>query len=218
VIFRVIVIFSLAVSIQNAYSQTYIGLKLGLSNSWQDGPTTTNGIKRGVVYGITGNKAISDKISLKSDILIAERGYKQRFDNNDLFDQLTSTYLDIPVIFGYSILSQESQMALHLNAGGYYGRWLSGKYKSRIIEGSPVLAEEYIFKENFNEAGFKDNRNEWGVVGGISLSIPSKSNLIIFELRYMHDINSIYQFEEGSLTDNTYNRSLILSLVYGFNL
>lgn len=217
-IFRVIVIIFLAVSVQNACSQTYIGIKSGLSNSWHDGPLTTNSIKRGVAYGITGNKTISDKFSLKSDILIVEKGYKQRFNNNDLFDQLTSTYLDIPISLAYSIVRQESHIAFQLNAGGYYGRWLSGKYKSRIIEGSQVLAEKYAFTKDYNEAGYKDNRNEWGVVGGISLILPSKSNLLIFDLRYVHGLNSIQQFEGNLIHQDIYNRSVVFFIAYGFGL
>lgn len=215
---KAMLIISLTVSGLTAYSQTYIGVKMGMTNAWQSADSRPNSLKQGLTYGLSGAKELCEKMSLKVDLVIAERGYKQRFDNDDLFDQFTMTYFDVPLVLNYKIMELDKSKSIHVEFGGYYGRWLSGKYKSRIKPETSVVDEDYVFTSIATQGGFVDNRNEWGVVAGVGVQLPVKSNVVNLDFRYTYGLNSIYKLAPGSFGNDVHNRSIAFSITYGFTL
>jgi len=174
----------------SSVGQTLFGAKAGGTISWQTNNGAYNVAKAGFEYGLFLRWAIHEKIGIQNEILITQKGYKKSFDKK-LFDQLTTQYLEIPLMLSYKLPIKKS---FYINIGPYYARWLSGKYASRIDEESRIIKEDYQFKSYYNVDGFKDNRDEFGMVIGIAY--PIRQNTLFVDIRFCTGFSGISKWQE----------------------
>ena len=186
-----------------------LGPKAGLTLSGQHNNGDYNVLKTGLEYGLFVKVPITERIGVLSEVLITQKGYKKSF-NKQLFDQLTTTYLQIPILITYKIFPGKAD-GLVVNFGPYYGRWLSGKYASKISEDSKVINEDYEFTSIYDGDGFKDNRNELGLAIGISYSIPKSA--LIFDIRYCHGLMPVENWQQPNNQKAKFNYNFVCGLM-----
>ncbi|MTI41366.1 porin family protein [Fulvivirga lutimaris] len=173
------------------HSQVRIGPKAGLTLSQQSFDSDYQVLKSGTEFGAMGNVPLTTQIYLQAELLMTTKGYKEEF-GDDIFDQLTSTYLQLPVLLQYRFGNKIEYYGV---LGVYAGRWTKGKYRSRIEAETKIIEEDYVFTSSYNNEGFKDSRQEIGAIAGLGLIYPLSINHLILDVRYNYGLTDTYDLE-----------------------
>lgn len=190
--------------------QVRIGPKVGMTLSKQSFDSDYQILKAGSEFGAMGNVPLTTQLYLQAELLITTKGYKEKF-GDEVFDQLTTKYLQLPVLlqyrFGYK------KIEYYGIAGVYAARWTSGKYRSRVEPQTKIIEEDYSFTSSYNAEGFRDRRQEFGAIAGLGLIYPLSINHLILDIRYNYgftDINDLQAEPEG-YTKHA-NRSIAITI------
>lgn len=198
----------LAISTSN-YSQVRIGAKAGVTLSKQSFESDYQVLKSGSEFGAMGNVPLTTQIYLQAELLLTTKGYKEQF-GDEVFDQLTSTYLQLPVLLQYRFGNKIEYYGI---LGVYAARWTKGKYRSRIESKAKIIEEDYLFTSSYNNEGFKDRRQEIGAIAGLGLIYPLSINHIILDVRYNYGLTDTYDLKtEPDGYKKHANRSISITL------
>lgn len=170
--------------------------------------------KPGIQFGAALHYNLKDVFNLSGEFMVTQKGYLQEFDGDNSFDQLTATYIEIPGMARY--LLDAGPVVLTFGGGVYYGFWQSGQYRSKLAENQPVLEEPYEFVSDPIDNGFKDNRSDFGYMGGLGIRYDDiGSGLLFFEARYQQGLvttNPVDTAPSGYMERK--NQNIMLSLTY----
>lgn len=194
------------------YSQIMIGPKAGINISSQF-KSDFSVPKLGFMYGGAIDVPIAKGISIQGEFLVTKKGYREEYNGDAIFDELISTYLEIPATAKYTISGVN--WGYYGQAGVYWSYWTSGKYQSSV-DGVEITFENYTFQKEYDSDGFKDNRNDFGLVieGGVTYDNLG-SGILAMGIRYSHGLVPTNNFESTPPnTQNKLNKVLTISIIY----
>jgi hypothetical protein len=198
----------------SCFGQITLGPRLGLNFSKQNLDSPYETWKTGTVFGGVLIVPIKNDLSFQGEFLFSQKGYREEFDGNNSYDELTSKYWEVPILVNY--LYSIGQINFFGNAGLFAAYWKSGSYESKIGE-NDVLIEDYEFTDSPDEDGFQDNRIDYGVAAGLGVlydRIGTAGNIIL-EFRYTKGfapVNSV----ENPPADYTAGKNTTFSISFAY--
>jgi len=215
---RTLIIIALLSMGITAQSQITLGPRFGVNFSKQHIDSPYEVYKVGTMIGGVVNIIIKDAMAIQAELLLTQKGYKEEFDGDNTYDELTAKYLEVPVYFSYTF--DFGRWKPFANAGVYGAYLRSGSYESKI-GGKEVIVEEYEFTKEYDADGFKDNRIDYGATFGIGLlydRVGAAGNIVL-DLRYSHGLAPISSLENppADYQERT-NSTFTISLAYMFAL
>ena len=190
-----------------------IGLQGGLNSSI----LTTNPLRSndkvnliGWNFGAIFNIPLSKRFSLQPEINYTNHGLKYSYESD--YEKLTMKYIQLPLLFKYNIINGKTGK-IYIQAGGYGGYWLSGELENNTNQ--DIIKEQYPFDSDVSD-GFKDNRLDYGLLGGIGASIKLGSGHLFIQSSYQYGLSDIAKF---STTPDNYTPSLhrVMSATIGYS-
>jgi Outer membrane protein beta-barrel domain len=194
------------------YGQLMVGPKVGLNVSSQFNSDFTVP-KTGLVFGGAVDIPIASGFSLQGEFLVSQKGYREEYKGKEIFDELTSTYLEIPAMAKYIVT--RVNWGYYAQGGVYWGYWSKGQYRSSV-DGKDVIYEDYIFQNGYDKDGYKDNRSDFGVVAELGVTYDNLgSGILALGLRYSHGLLSTNSYQNPP-TDVVFktNRVFSISITY----
>lgn len=207
---RLVIIVTFLLTSHFVMGQIRIGPKTGLKLNNLSNGSEFQVLKSGFEFGAMGNVPLSKELYLQTEILITNKGYKEKY-GDEIFDQLTTTYLQLPVLIQYRMGT--NKLEYYGIAGVYAARWTGGKFRSRIEEEATIVEEDYTFVTSYNTEGFRDRRQEFGAILGAGLIYPLSVNHLIFDVRYNYgftDVNDLQNEPAGY--EKRSNRGIAITL------
>jgi hypothetical protein len=117
------------------------------------------------------------------------------------YEKLTMKYLEMPLFLKYNIINGKTGK-VYLQFGGYGGYWLAAELENNTNQ--EIIKEQYPFDNDISD-GFKDNRLDYGLLGGIGVNIKLGSGHLFIQSRYQYGLSDIAKF---STIPNDYTPSL----------
>jgi len=194
------------------YCQLMVGPKIGVNIASQFKSDFTVP-KTGLVFGGALQIPITSKLTIQGEFLVSQKGYREEYNGKEIFDELTSTYLEIPAMAKYTF--SQVNWGYFASGGVYWSYSTKGSYRSSI-DGSDIIVEDYIFQSDYDQDGFKDVRSDFGLVGEIGITYDNLgSGILALGLRYSHGLVSInnYQNPPADVVIKN-NKVFTLSLTY----
>ncbi len=215
---RILIVIAMLIMGLAAQGQITLGPRFGVNFSKQHIDSPYEVYKVGTMIGGVVNITIKDVMAIQAELLLTQKGYKEEFDGDNTYDQLTAKYLEVPVYFSYTF--DFGKWKPFANVGVYGAYWSSGSYESKI-GGQEVIVEDYEFTDEYDADGFKDNRIDYGATFGIGLlydRVGASGNMVL-DLRYYHGLAPISSLENppADYQERT-NSTFTISLAYMFSL
>ena len=193
-------------------AQIMIGPKVGLNIASQFESEFTVP-KLGLAYGGAIDIPIAKGLSIQGEFLVTQKGYKEQYNGKEVFDELTSTYLEIPAGAKYSI--EGVNFGYYFLGGVYWSYWSQGKYQSSV-DGKEITFENYQFTNEFGADGFKDNRSDFGLIVESGITYDNLgSGFLSLGVRYSYGLVATNAFENPPANEVAkLNRVFTISLTY----
>jgi hypothetical protein len=213
-----ILLLSALVLAFSANAQITLGPRFGVTFSKQNLESPYEVYKVGTMLGGVVSWTFKDAMAIQAELLLTQKGYREEFDGNNAYDELTAKYLEVPVFFKYSF--DFARWKPYANVGGYGAYWRSGTYESKIA-GQEVIVEDYEFTDETDSDGYQDIRFDYGVAFGFGLlydRIGAAGNIVI-DFRYSLGLAPIATLENPPPNyQERKNTTFAISLAYMFAL
>jgi len=150
----------------SAYSQTYVGVKGGYTMSdiaFSPIQNTRMLFADGFDYGMVFKYFNLKYFGFQAELYMVNRGYRKPIDLAELGDTLykrVNTYIELPIFM--QVRFNLKLFTIHLNAGPYIA------YLIQAREGNNSSGDYQMNKISINI--LRDNRIDYGLIGGIGLS------------------------------------------------
>ena len=205
----IILLFLIPIS---GFGQIRIGPKAGLNIATQFKSDYTVP-KYGFMFGGAIDIPITSGFSVQGEFLISKKGYREEFKGDEIFDELTSTYFEIPAMAKYTIT--KVNFAYFFQGGVYWSIWSAGSYKSSI-DGNNIIVEDYVFQSDYDQDGYKDNRSDFGLVAEAGVTYDNLgAGVLALGLRYSHSLIPTNNYQNPPPdTVNKLNQVITISLGY----
>jgi hypothetical protein len=196
----------------SGFGQIRIGPKAGLNIATQYKSDYTVP-KYGFMFGGAIDIPITSGFSVQGEFLVTKKGYREEFKGDEIFDELTSTYFEIPAMAKYTIT--KVNFAYFFQGGVYWSIWSAGSYKSSI-DGNNIIVEDYVFQSEYDQDGYKDNRSDFGLVAEAGVTYDNLgSGVLVLGLRYSHSLIPTNNYQNPPPdTVNKLNKVITISLGY----
>ena len=159
----------------------------------------------GVTLGVMGQYDVNDWLGVRAELDWTQKNYRltrQILSNLDY--KYVNNYLQLPVMASFSFGGK--QLRGFCNAGVYGGYWLTSGREGTDFNNSSEKV--YEFSENIEFNDERDQRFDFGFVGGIGLEYRFCQRWAAqVELRYYHSTVST-QKDYMRLSDPRYNSTL----------
>lgn len=199
-------------------AQLSVGLKgTGTLNSISGNTVSGTEKKMAMGYGFGAivNVGFSNVFSLQPEVLYLQKGGKTVLTGSDDYSQLTVNYLEIPILAkaqfggekfkGYAVL------------GPYAGYWIGGKTKNSLL--GEQTSESIEFDNDLEDDGYRQNRLDIGLNGGLGAQYTIGRSNIFLEARYGFGLSDMNRYETAPEDyKKQSNRSIQVSLGYAFRL
>ena len=169
----------------------------------------------GYGFGALVNYGFSRTFSIQPEVLYLQKGGKTVSKTTDDYIQLTANYLEIPILAKVQFGGEKFKGYAVL--GPYASYWVGGKSKSTIL--GTESNESINFDNDLNDDGYKQNRIDIGISGGVGMQYAIGRGNIFLDARYgfgLSDMNKYKTAPDGYKKQS--NRSAQLSLGYAFRL
>lgn len=169
----------------------------------------------GVTLGVMGQYDVNDWLGVRAELDWTQKNYRltrQIFSHLDY--KYVNNYLQLPVMASFSFGGK--QLRGFCNAGVYGGYWLTSGREGTDFNNSSEKA--YEFSENIEFNSERDQRFDFGFVGGIGLEYRFCQRWAAqVEMRYYYSTVST-QKDYMRLSDPRYNSTLgvLAGLWYSF--
>ncbi len=197
-----------------SFAQIMVGPKVGLNIASQF-KSEFAVPKLGLAYGgaIEIPLPIARGFSVQGEFLVTQKGYKEQYNGKTVFDELTSTYLEIPALAKYTI--DGINVGYYFLGGAYWSYWSKGQYQSSV-NGEEIIFESYSFTSDYDTDGFKDNRSDFGLVAEAGITYDNLgSGLLNFGVRYSHGLVATNNFKNPTSSEALkLNKVLTISITY----
>lgn len=169
------------------YGQTYAGAKLGYTMSKIDFEPVVKDQKMlfggGVDFGFTFKQYNAKYVGFQAEFYTTSRGYRVPIDNaNNATFKRINTYIELPIFIQFRLNLKVAY--LHVNAGPYISYLISAK------EGDNTSGSYKLDNVDFNV--LRDNRFDYGLMGGAGLSYDFKWGTIQAEARISYGYADLY--------------------------
>ena len=189
-----------------------LGPKVGVNFSTQTG-SEYEVVATNFMFGAVLNYQIIKNFEVQGEFLYTNKGYREEYQGDEIFDELKATYFEVPVMAKYVI--NTNLFNYYAGAGVYWAYWTKGEYKSSI-DGNNTVYEDYTFDTEEDADGYKDNRSDFGLIGELGFKYDGLgSGILMFGVRYSYGLtptNSITP-EPPDFTPRK-NQVLTISLSY----
>jgi len=216
-IYRILIALFFMALPELVIGQILLGPKVGINFSRQNRNEEYDMTKTGLQYGGVIIIPIKDPFSIQSEFLITQKGYRQEFGSEDLFDELSARYLEVPIYLKFT--KEKLGVKFFVNGGVYLAYWTSGKLESSIDGSGEIIREDYEFTTEPDEDGFQDNRTDIGMSVGLGSIIPVSNSNLMIDFRYNYgfsDVNKLETEPEGY--EKVTNRTFSITVAYLFFL
>ncbi|MDK2905558.1 MAG: hypothetical protein PWR12_1634 [Eubacteriaceae bacterium] len=194
------------------YAQSFVVPKFGRSAA-----TVSGNSEYGEISGINGwvagiGLSSGKPLSLNSELLFFQKGATLTSPEGYWWEQVNN-YLEFPNYLKLRI--PLGPINLFANGGAYVSYWLSGK--SRFTEDGVIVSESYTFDSDDSD-GVKDNRLDYGLLGGVGVELSLGSGRLMAEFRYeagLADINSVKDKPEYYQSTKNQAFSLVVGFMFG---
>lgn len=159
----------------------------------------------GVTLGVMGQYDVNDWLGVRAELDWTQKNYRlTRQILSDLDYKYVNNYLQLPVMASFSFGGK--QLRGFCNAGVYGGYWLTSGREGTDFNNSSEKA--YEFSENIEFNSERDQRFDFGFVGGIGLEYRFCQRWAAqVEMRYYYSTVST-QKDYMRLSDPRYNSTL----------
>ena len=197
----------------NSFGQMLmIGPKAGVNFSTQTG-SQYEVPAINFMYGAVLKYEITRYLEVQGEILISKKGYREEYQGEEIFDELTATYLEVPAMAKY--VYNTNLFNYYAAGGAYWGYWTKGTYESSI-DGSEIVYEDYTFVNEPDADGYKDIRSDFGLVGEVGFSYDGLgSGILMFGARYSYGLTPTNDLNPAPASFTArQNQVITLSLTY----
>ncbi len=205
-------------TIGTSMAQLSVGAKGGGTLNTVSGNTTAGTEKDmtlGYQFGATVNYGFSKIFSLQPEVIFIQKGGRASSSSTDDFTQLTANYLEVPILAKAQFGGEKFKGFVVL--GPYAGYWAGGKNKTSLL--GTETKESIDFDNNIDDDGYKQNRIDLGINGGLGMQYAIGRGNIFLDARYgfgLFDMNK-YNTEPTDYKTQA-NRSVEVSLGYMFRI
>ena len=199
-------------------AQLSVGAKGGGTLNTVSGNTpagTDKDMTFGYQFGATVNYGFSDIFSLQPEVVFIQKGGKASSTTTDDYAQLSANYLEVPVLAKAQFGGEKFKGFVVL--GPYAGYWAGGKNKTSVL--GTESKESIDFDNDIDDDGYKQNRIDLGINGGLGMQYALGRGNIFLDARYgfgLFDMNKYKTEPDGYRSQS--NRSVEVSLGYMFRL
>ncbi len=199
-------------------AQLSVGAKGGGTLNTVSGNTpagTEKDMTFGYQFGATVNYGFNEIFSLQPEVVFIQKGGKASSTATDDYAQLSANYLEIPILAKAQFGGEKFKGFIVL--GPYAGYWAGGKNKTKILGNESK--ETIDFDNDIDDDGYKQNRIDLGINGGLGMQYAIGRGNIFLDARYgfgLFDMNK-YKTEPDGYKSQA-NRSVEVSLGYMFRL
>ncbi|BDX37450.1 hypothetical protein CYCD_08050 [Tenuifilaceae bacterium CYCD] len=171
----------------NVSGQTYVGLKAGYTMSTISFDPVVEDTKmlfgEGFDYGLTFKHYNAKYVGFQAELYTTKRGYRAPTDetNNATFKRV-NTYIELPMFIQFRLNLKVAY--IYVNAGPYIAYLMSAK------EGDNTSGSYKLEKVDFNV--LRDNRFDYGLMGGVGLSYDFRWGTIQAEARVSYGFADLY--------------------------
>lgn len=161
------------------FGQTYIGVKAGYTMSdiaFFPVQNTSMLFADGLDYGVVFKYFNLKYFGFQAELYKVNRGYRKPIDVAELGDTLykrVNTYIELPILM--QLRFNLKLITLHFNAGPYIA------YLTEVREGDNSSGDYQMSKMSINI--LRDNRIDYGLIGGVGLSRDFKWGTLYAEGR-----------------------------------
>lgn len=199
-------------------AQLSIGAKGGGTLNTMSGNTPENTDKNmtlGYQFGAAVNYGFSDMFSLQPEVNYIQRGGKISSTVTDDYSAMTTNYISVPVLAKAQFGGEKFKGFVVL--GPYAGYWAGGKNRTSIL--GEESKESIDFDNNIDDDGYKQNRIDLGINGGLGMSYAIGRGNIFLDARYGFGLFDTNKYEtKPEDYKSVANRSVEVSLGYMFRL
>ncbi len=176
---------------------------------------TEKGMTFGYLFGAAVNYGFNKTFSLQPEVVFIQKGGKTSSTVTDDFAQMSANYLEVPILAKAQFGGEKFKGFVVL--GPYAGYWAGGKNKATVL--GTESNESIDFDNDLDDDGYKHNRIDLGINGGIGMQYALWKGNIFLDARYgfgLFDMNKYKTEPNGYKTQA--NRSVEVSLGYMFKL
>jgi hypothetical protein len=142
----------------------------------------------------------------QGEINVTQRGYRAPL-GEDIWYKRVNTYLEIPIFM--QVRGSYKGFFTHFNAG------FSAAYLIESIAGNNQTGEYVMTKYEPNI--LRDNRFDYGLIGGAAVGHDFKWGTLQLEVRYHHGLGDLYFHEFKGNPQRSPHRVQSISLAYLYN-
>ncbi|MBI1286011.1 MAG: outer membrane beta-barrel protein [Flavobacteriales bacterium] len=199
-------------------AQLYVGVKGGATLNSFSGKAATGTDKKmafGYGFGALVNIGFNRTFSLQPEVDFIRKGGKTVSKNTSDYTQVAANYLEVPILAKAQFGGEKFKGFVVL--GPYAGYWIGGKTKSSTL--GTESNESIKFDNDISDDGYRQNRIDFGLDGGVGMQYAFGRSMLILDARYgfgLSDMNR-YKTEPDGYKKQS-NRSMQLSLGYAFRL
>lgn len=206
---KLLFIFVLIVPIF-CFSQTYFGFKSGYSliskvNFLPD-IKPTGLIGQSLDMGLVIKNFDNKWVGFQGEIYKTQRGYNAPFKETNSFRRINN-YIELPIFFQLQI--DLRWIYLHANAGCFAAYLLSAK------EGVDTSGTMVMNSVQFNI--LKDNRFDYGLIGGAGISHEFRWGVIQIEARVLYGYADLYNYKYTGMPEQSKAVAQNISFSYLYN-
>ncbi len=197
----------------SAKAQYSFGIKTTANNAWQKYATgnfdpNVNISVWGIGAALTIDKKLSQYFSVAAEPSFMQRGTKCLPGFRDYKDvELTANYLCLPILFKVHYPVFKNKFFVTAELGENVSYFVSGTQKFTFLWG-----DNPVQKTNLDLKNSPYNRLDFGLDGGLGVSIPIKKSFIDVGFRYYYGLRDVDQNFMSK------NRSMGYQMGYRFTL
>ncbi len=206
------------VTTNTSMAQLHVGVKGTGTLNMISGKVPTGSKKEmtfGYGFGALVNYGFTRTFSIQPEVLYLQKGGRTASKTTDDYTQLAANYLEIPILAKAQFGGEKFKGFVVL--GPYASYWVGGKTRSNIL--GAESNERIDFDNDIDDDGFKQNRFDIGINGGLGMQYAIGRGNIFLDARYgfgLSDMNRYKTDPDGYKKQS--NRSAQLSLGYAFRL
>lgn len=202
----------------NDVVRSYIGIRGGYNLSSLDGLEEEIGagadIKNlpGYMGGLVINLGLSKALSIQPEVLYSQQGVQ--IGEGDNFIKGKVNVVNVPLLIKVAFGSPK--IKFFINAGPYIGYKLS--QSSELSIGGTVTKESKEFITEYDVIdGTKDNRFDFGAIGGAGLQFNLGGPLLVLEGRYQYGMADPQLYKDGkpASVGKTYGHNRVMTGTLG---
>ena len=195
------------------WSQVYVGVKTGYSPlstvSFKPNLKETIFVGERLDYGLVLKYFDNKWMGFQGELNFTQRGYNRPYPNTNDTAQLrqVNNYIELPILMQLHI--NLASVYLHFNAGCYAAYLLSAK-QGVDTTGSMVL-------KNYQFNILRDNRFDYGLIGGAGLSHEFSWGVIQVEARISYSYGDLYKYTYAGMPEQSKAVVQNVSISYMYN-